>query len=230
MRNSRAQRIWFCFILVVASGRNSQAQTETPDCERDPACLTLYERAKQESGNGNLAEAQRLYKLAYEVRADPRLLFSIARLLHKLGRPHEAIVPYQQFIDSPFNDAEQKRKAAQYLEQARQEAASSAPQLPTNLEPLSAQASESPKIAPHSPAGRPRWRFIAGGAAIGAGLILTGFGGAALAAQGKCVDVPRAFAQTCDTVYTTNTVGGALLGTGAAVVVGGIVLMAWPGK
>lgn len=239
-------------------GRTSEAQTTIPDCESDTACLALYERASQESKQGNLAEAVRLYKLAYEARADPKLLFSIARLLHRLDRKQEAIVYYKQFIDSPLDYAEQKRKAEQYLEQARQGTGAARSVLPaTNQQPIPSQSEVAPpspatpssqplpenphprvsqaEFAPtgsreHSPAKRPRWRLIVGGAVIGAGLVLTGFGGSALAAQGKCVDIPTAPAQICDEVFATKPVGGALLGTGAVVVIGGIVLMAWPGK
>lgn len=311
-RNRRSPRGWLCFILVVALGRTSEAQTPIPDCGNDTACLALYERASQESKQGNLAEAVRLYKLAYEVRADPKLLFSIARLLHRLDRKQEAIVYYRQFIDSPLDYAEQKRKAEQYLEQARQGTRTTSPALPsppvaTNQPPMPSQSiveptttaavpsaplpanqqpppppsgatvptfvpapapplptptiaipsqanktpptpvptpspplPASPQALPSllsvmpkvpsdaAPAKRPRWRLIAGGAAIGAGLILTGFGGSALAAQGKCIDIPTEPAQTCDEVFATTPIGGALLGTGAAVVIGGIVLMAWP--
>jgi len=285
LRHSRAQRVWLCCILLIAGSRISYAQTVIPDCEADTACLSLYDRAVLESKKGNLVEAVRLYKLAYEVRADPKLLFSIARILHRLDRKQEAIVYYKQFIESPLDDAEQKSKAEQYMEQARQGAgagsASLSSPLPTatrpntplratstttpsvtlpsqpptvNPQPLTSQAGAAPIPSPlpppppatnpqpvalqappaaavsrdHAHAKRPRWRLVVGGAAIGAGLLLTGFGGSALAAQGKCIDVPDPPAQTCDEVYATTPVGGALLGTGAAVVVGGILLMAWP--
>lgn len=233
-RHHRSQRVWLCLpLLLVVLGRASQAQASVPNCEQDKACVTLYELAKQESKDGHLVEALRLYKSAYDVRADPRLMFSIARLLHRLNRRPEAIAQYQQFIDSPLEDTEQKRKAEQFLAQARQEIAA-APATPPSPPPEAVPPSPSPSeqakksSAEHVAAKRPRWRLITGGAAIGAGLLLVGFGGSALAVQGKCVEVPSAPAQTCDAVYTTNAVGGALLGTGAAVVVGGIVLMAWP--
>ena len=37
-------------------------------------------------------------------------------------------------------------------------------------------------------------------------------------------------AELCDNLYATSRVGGALLGHRAALAVGGIVLLAWPGK
>lgn len=255
--------------------RSAEAQTAIPDCGNDAACLSLYERASQESKNGNLVEAVRFYRLAYEVRADPKLLFSIARLLHRLDRKQEAILYYRQFIDSPLDNSEQKRKAEQYLEQARQgsgamssstpfpatarqpitqqispitpqpttppqpiplqtnvEPTSSAPPAPplsANPQPSPSLASATPAIAREpSPTKRPRWRLLTGGVAIGAGIVLTGFGGSALAVHGNCIDMPTVPGQTCNEVFATKPVGGALLGAGAAVVLGGIVLMAWP--
>lgn len=190
-------------IILLAVAPCARAQPAVPDCSADPQCLSLYDRARQESDGGNLAEAERFYKLAYEVKADPRLLFSIARVLHKSGRPQEAAVFYQQFIDSPIDDPEQKRKAQQYLAQNR---------------------------LPNQERGRPRWRLILGGATIGAGLLLTGFGVSALVVNGRCIEPPSFPAQTCESVYTTGDIGGALVGIGAASVVGGVLLMAWPGK
>lgn len=190
-------------LILLAVVQRAGAQPAVPDCSADPQCLSLYERARQESDGGNLAEAERFYKLAYEVKADPRLLFSIARVLHKGSRPQEAAIFYQQFIDSALDDPEQKHKAQQYLAQSRQATQKT---------------------------GRPRWRLILGGATSGAGLLLAGFGASALAANGRCIDTPSFPSQTCESLYTTGGIGGALVGLGAAGVVGGVLLMAWPGK
>ncbi|MFO0578452.1 MAG: hypothetical protein U1A78_30985 [Polyangia bacterium] len=237
MKTRHGPGVWLgLLLLLLGPGRDSLAQTAVPDCGSDTACLALYDRAKQASDENNLPEALRLYKLAYEVRADPRLLFSIARVLHKLGRSQKATVYYKQFLDSPLEDAEQKRKAEQYLGQLQPKPASDSSKLPPspstkNPPSLAVQAQKEPQSSTEAAgARRPRWRLVTGGIALGTGLLLTGFGASALAAQGNCVDVPSAPAQTCDRIYTTTSVGGALLGTGAAAVVGGIVLMAWPGK
>lgn len=237
MKTRRAPRVWLgLLLLLLGSGRDSWAQTAVPDCASDTACDSLFDRAKQASEDNNLPEALRIYKLAYEVRADPRLLFSIARVLHKLDRPQEATAYYKQFLDSPLEDAEHKRKAEQYLEQLQPKPVSDLskpPPIPSSTNPpsLAVQAPKEPRSSTEgSGVRRPRWRLVTGGIALGAGLLLTGFGASALAAQGNCVDVPSAPAQTCNRIYTTTSVGGALLGTGAASVVGGIVLMAWPGK
>lgn len=108
-------------LLLCLLGPLGMARGQTPppvaNCENRPACITLYEQAQQQSKDGQLAEALRSYKLAYEVEPDPRLLFSIARVLHKLGQVAEAVSYYHRFIDSEVGDAAQKDKARTYLAQ-----------------------------------------------------------------------------------------------------------------
>lgn len=85
------------------------------------------------------------------------------------------------------------------------------------------------KAAPQKPpAGRPLWRLITGGTAVGAGLLLIGFGGSALASNGRCQDGSDNTG-ACP-FYSTLTVGGGLVGAGAALTVGGVILLALPGR
>ena len=90
------------------------------DCSADPACLTLYERAKNASNLGDPEEALRLYKLAHEVTPDPLLLFSIARIHHKQGRLAEAVPFYRRFLAAPTDDPVPRRKAEEYLREISQ--------------------------------------------------------------------------------------------------------------
>lgn len=91
-----------------------------PDCTLDAACEPLRERASVASKAGNLAEALRLYKLAYGAAPDPRLIFNIARLQQRLDQTEEAIRTYQQFLRAPaLEDADQPTRvllAQQYLQ------------------------------------------------------------------------------------------------------------------
>lgn len=81
------------------------------------------------------------------------------------------------------------------------------------------------------PAGRPLWRLLSGGVAIGAGAVLVGFGGSALAINGHCLDSPlSAPTPTCPTVFSTTGTGGALIGIGGALMIGGAVMIALPPK
>lgn len=75
---------------------------------------------------------------------------------------------------------------------------------------------------------RPRWRYYAGAAAVATGVLLIGFGAAALAADGTCVGTPLVEGGLCPVVHDTGTVGGALLGVGLGVVGGGVLLIAVP--
>ena len=59
-----------------------------------------------------------------ELGSDPNLLYNRARVLHKAGRFAEAVTNYQKFLDAHAGGTDdQHRKAEQYLEQARTNAA-----------------------------------------------------------------------------------------------------------
>ncbi len=75
---------------------------------------------------------------------------------------------------------------------------------------------------------RPLWRLAVGSVLIGAGFVVSGFGAWGLVTNGHCANAAQD-PMTCDPYYNTATVGGALLGVGAAVAVGGVLLMAIPG-
>lgn len=105
-------------ILLCAS--IAYAETSPNDCEKEPACMALYQRAAELSKQGNLAEAHQMYEMAYSLRADPRLIFSIARLLHKQGKLSEAAFKYEVFLNSSVNDLAQKAKARAYLDEIQQ--------------------------------------------------------------------------------------------------------------
>lgn len=100
-------------------GHASFGQTSVPNCEKEPACLALWERASALSKQGSHVDAQRMYEMAYDLRADPRLLFNIARVLHKRGKLPDAASHYESFLRSPVEDPEQKEKARMYLEEIR---------------------------------------------------------------------------------------------------------------
>jgi hypothetical protein len=82
---------------------------------------------------------------------------------------------------------------------------------------------------PASPsAPRPRWRLGLGGALVGAGLFVGGFGVGGLVVNGQCRDglpTPMPCQQ-----YDTGAIGGSLLGVGLGLSLSGAVLMALPGR
>lgn len=83
-----------------------------------------------------------------------------------------------------------------------------------------------PKAVPK--AKRPLWRLVAGGVTLGLGVSLLGFGVGALAVNGGCVSDPIPPAEKCMDRFSTKTVGGALVGVGVVVALGGATLMALP--
>ena len=102
-----------CLLAVPARGQTPVAI----DCETNAACVALYEQAAQQSKSGQLVEAEKSYKLAYEVSHDARILFNIARVLDKRGQAADAMSYYRQFLQAPLQDETQKSKAREYLAQ-----------------------------------------------------------------------------------------------------------------
>ena len=112
-----------CLLVAPAFGQTPQAM----ECEANAACVALAEQAQKQSKAGQLAEAEKSYKMAYEVSHDARLLYNIARVLDKRGQGPEATKYYRQFIEAPVEDAEQKAKAREYV--AQLEAQNVAPEI-----------------------------------------------------------------------------------------------------
>ena len=75
--------------------------------------------------------------------------------------------------------------------------------------------------------GRPLWRIVTGATLIGAGALLVGFGGSALAVNGTCQDL-QGDPLTCSPYYQTTGVGSGLLAGGLSLAIGGAVLIALP--
>jgi len=113
MNSSVCGVVLVCVLCMPAWGQSPA----TIECEANSACVALVEQAQRQSKAGQLAEAEKSYKLAYEVSHDHRLLFNIARVLDKRGQGKEATTYYQQFIAAPVEDQEQKMKAREYVAQ-----------------------------------------------------------------------------------------------------------------
>lgn len=98
-----------------------------------------------------------------------------------------------------------------------------------DLAPLSFDRPEPVYVWQQQP--RPRYRLIAGGAGIAAGLVLLGFGISGLALDGSCSSADRVSATgDCRFVYQTMVPGAALTVVGGLVISAGAVLLALPGK
>ncbi len=92
-------------------------------CDADGGCARLAEKAYEASQLGHFEDAARFYEQAYQRRPDSKLLFNLARVLHKAGRLEMAASNYQKYLDvgAEGNDV-QRRKVEGYLEQIKAEA------------------------------------------------------------------------------------------------------------
>lgn len=75
---------------------------------------------------------------------------------------------------------------------------------------------------------RPRWRLITGGLLGLAAGVLIGFGGSAVAVDGRCSPDTPGEALACRSSYSSAPLGITLLAVGGAAAVAGAVLAAWP--
>lgn len=136
-------------------------------CEDSATCAELYKKALSLSRAGSNEDALRLYQAAYKVRADPRLLYNAGRILHRTGRPGEAVTYYQRVLDSGINVGDIRPKATEYLAQAQAEIS----QLPKVAGTLSLANSPSTSSAPPIPVYKRPWFWavigVAGAAVIG---------------------------------------------------------------
>lgn len=100
-RNGLLLPLTFACLLPLAQAQaQAQAAPVSRNCVDNPACLALFEQAQQQSRAGQLAEALRSYSLAYQVTPDPRLSFSMGRVLQKQSRPAGHLV-----LDAMVQDA-----------------------------------------------------------------------------------------------------------------------------
>lgn len=74
---------------------------------------------------------------------------------------------------------------------------------------------------------RPLWRIVTGSTLIGGGILMAGFGAAALSVNGECQDGFNNI-DTCSPYYSTSSIGGGLVGGGAALAIAGTIMLAIP--
>lgn len=214
-------------------------QDSIPDCTRDNICTGMYERAQAQSGHNNYADAARLYKLAYQVIPDPRILYSVARVLHKDGRTNDARQYYQKFIDSPLDDPAQKQKAREFLGMLPPTEKPEAPSIHWRTpSPPPEKRQPATPVVQQLDISPPRKRSFPVGAGVllatgGAGL-LTGIilGGMALSAKKQVVAGDGPFDQALyDRGVTLNRAAISLDVIGGVMLAGGVVWTAvWLGK
>ena len=129
------------FILLLFGQMGPAAAESAIACDQSPDCGRQLAEAQNKVALGALEPALQSLQDLFNKYPDPRLLYSIARLLHRLNRPAEAVPVYRRFLDSAAeSDSQVRVKAKQQLAEAETEA--STPSLlspPVDTPPLSAE-------------------------------------------------------------------------------------------
>ena len=117
----RLRRLFFILLLC---GRIGPAAAESAiACDQSPDCGRQLAEAQNKVAMGALEPALQSLQDLFSKYPDPRLLYSIARLLHRLNRPAEAVPVYRRFLDSAAeSDSQVRVKARQQLAEAETEA------------------------------------------------------------------------------------------------------------
>lgn len=220
-------------VMLASADTRAQSQAAADPCDAFPECAARAEHARSLVNDGKYEDAFRAYQIAYALRQSPKLLFNMARTLHKAGRLTEAADYYQHYLDDGKGEpAEQRSKAADYRAGILAELNKAMALPPGNPSPPALDPPPELPVTPASTRYVPAWR-ISSGVAMGAiGIVLVGFGASGLALHGQCRQQTEAAWQTPLCVEQYNALGpaGALLGTGIGLAVSGVLLAAIPQK
>jgi tetratricopeptide (TPR) repeat protein len=213
-------------------------------CEKQPACQALSEQASQLAAQTRYEEALALYRRAYERYSAPRLLLNIGRCYFRIGRARKALESYNAFLKAlPDADPETAARAGQFITDARFAIRADENSLIDRTEPppspLDPRGESLVYRARTDHLSRPLWRIGVGSGAMALGLVLTGLGAGALAADGSCVTPSPAGGGQCVSMVGAGgqrsiqlvdgiPTGAALIVTGGLLAIGGIVLVAIP--
>lgn len=94
------------------------AQREMPICIKSQTYKKMQNKALSEINKNNTAEALHLFMKSYEICADSRVLYNIAKTFQKLGRSPEALSYYQKYVDQIHTDSKAEDKIA--IQEARE--------------------------------------------------------------------------------------------------------------
>jgi tetratricopeptide (TPR) repeat protein len=104
-----------------ASTTSSAPESDTQvQCDDDPDCGEAVQRALRQSDAKDYEAALKTYQAVYKRWPTPWLLINLGRVQQKIGRPAEAVVTYQRYLDTATNDKPERMKVARaFLAQAR---------------------------------------------------------------------------------------------------------------
>lgn len=114
----RAVSRFLLLLILLELPCSALAQSVIP-CDRHPDCGRELAVAQQKFAQGELEPALFAIQELFDKYQDPRLLYSIARLFHRLNRYAEAISAYRRYLDSGAeSDAQLLDKARRQLAEA----------------------------------------------------------------------------------------------------------------
>ena len=248
--NRRPQKI--LILCLTAAAKITTSYAAVPDlCQSSSACRERVTAATQLASQGHFDDALPIYEKAYEQSQEPRLLLNIGRCHHRLNHPQKALDYYEKFrAAQPDLEPEVASRLAQFVAEAKlallssildgtadKNGSTTAEPPPAPLRTDATDGNTKPSMEPS----RPKWRLALGLSAAGAGGVLLGFGIAALAANDSCVHPSPTFPGQCATEIGPDgqrrallvdglTPGIPLVVSGGLLVVGGIMLAAWPAR
>lgn len=198
----------------------SAAEPSCPGCGGDQLVATISEQVRS-----MIKEAQGKGRGSWAITSEPpgATIRVGDRVIGKTPLSRAAFAgSFELVFEKPQFKTEKKQVEVQSGQKA---------QVSVTLTPEEAKVTPPPvvvekPVAP--PVARPIWRIVTGSVLAAAGVGLLSFGISGLAVNGQCLAEPIAPATKCLDRYSTGTVGGALTGVGAAVLVGGVLMIAIP--
>ncbi|MGF1510219.1 MAG: hypothetical protein ACFB9M_12035 [Myxococcota bacterium] len=197
--------------------------------EGQPTFDQVVEEGLQAYSEGRFEEAAGRFIAAYELSAEPELIFNAARSFEKALKPQEAIEYYERFIGLQGTTAELRNRALSSLRSLRAEV--QARQAPSASSAPPAASVQAAPPARRSVNRTPEILLLSvGGASLIAGGV---FGGLALSAEN---DFEEADMTDPDRIGFANDardralVADVLLGVGAASTVTGVLLLIFRGR
>lgn len=198
----------FVVLLCVLDSQAWGQSQEPVECDTNDLCVELVAQAQRQSKVGQLADAEKSYKRAYEASHDARLLFNIARVLDKRGQEPEAITYYRRFIEAPLSDEEQKAKARTYVEQLEAKVAARVVVPPAA--PPAVGTPPKPEVEP-PPSGEQNMAHVTGVPSLPSAMATS---------TNPAVEPARGYEQNGKPVYKKGWLWGVVLGSVAAVGLG----------
>ena len=226
---------------LVWSSSSAVAAEEEPSPSTADRAQRLYLEGVTLYRDGKYRAAAAQFARAYQLFADPRLIYNIARSYEATGELEEAMRRYRRCIDDPKATPELQQKALRRVRLILrvQQRSAAAPEEPPPSAPVGSVRVPGPD-GPSRPGWVHRSKWIAGAAALG----LLG-GGAALLALGLSDEGRVDEARTADgevsaltrvqaaelirQAETKQTAGVVLLSVGAALATVSVVLFAVDG-